>query len=155
MSTKKFAYKALVRSKLENAAPIWSPYCKTQIQQVEKVQRMAARWTCMRWHNTSSDGEMLDELQWPTLEAQPDQSSLFFFHMFQCGTMSIDKDKYLTPSQSTGSTRSSQNSQYCSPQTYSDALNYSFSPRIIGIGIVWLHLWSQLRPQRSIGHSFK
>ena len=89
---------------------------------------MAARWTCRRWRNTSSVGEMLDELQWPTLEARRDQSSLLFFH---CGTMSIDKDKYLTPSQSTRSTRSSHNSQYCRPQTYSDAQKYSFFPRTI------------------------
>ena len=92
-----------------DAAPIWSPYFKTQIQQVEKVQRTAARWTCRRWRNTSSVGEMLDELQWPTLEAQRDQSSLLFFHKIHCGTMSIDKDKYLNPSQSTRSTRSSHN----------------------------------------------
>ena len=47
------------------------------------------------------------------------------------GTMSIDKDKYLTPSQSTRSTRSAHNSQYCRAQTYSDALKYSFFPRTI------------------------
>ena len=48
-----------------------------------------------------------------------------------CGTMHFDKDKYLTPSQSTRSTRSSHNSQYCRPQTYSDALKYSFFQRTI------------------------
>ena len=30
-STKEAAYKTLVRPKPEYAAPIWSPYCKTQI----------------------------------------------------------------------------------------------------------------------------
>ena len=150
-STKEVACKTLVRPKLEYAAPIWSPYCKYQIQQVET----AVSWTRRRWRNTNSVGEMLHELKWPTLEARRNQSSLLLFHKIHCGIMSIDKDKYLTLSQSTRSTRSSHNSQYCRPQTYSDALKYSFFPRTTPIGIALLHLWSQLRPQRNSGHSFK
>ena len=60
-----------------------------------------------------------------------DQSSLLCVLKIHCGTISIDKDKYLTPSQKTRSTRSSQNSQYCRTQTYSDALKFSFFPRTI------------------------
>ena len=89
----------------------------------------AARWTCRRWDNTSSVGEMLNELQWPSLEALRCQPSPLFFHKIHGWTMSIDKDKYLTPSQSTRSTRSSHNSQYYRPQIYSDALNDSFFPK--------------------------
>ena len=90
-STKEVVYKTLVRPKLLYAAPIWIPCCKTQILQVEKVQRTAARWTSRRWRNTSSVGKMLDELQWPTLEARMDKSSLPFFHKIHCGIMSFDK----------------------------------------------------------------
>ena len=61
----------------------------------------------------------------------PEGSVLFAFLPQDYGTMSIDKDKYLTPSQSTRSTRSSHNSQCCRHQTYSDALKYSFYPRTI------------------------
>ena len=62
-STKEDAYKTLVRPTLECAAPFWSPYCKTQIQQKENTcTSLAARWTCRKWRNTSVVGEMLDEL---------------------------------------------------------------------------------------------
>ena len=61
------------------------------------MQRTAARWTCRRWRNTSSVGNMLDELEWPSLEARREQSSLTFFYKIHSGTVSLDKDKYLTP----------------------------------------------------------
>ena len=76
---KEVAYKTLVHPKLEYAAPIWHPYHETQIGQVEKVQRTAARWTCR------SVGDMLDELEWPSLETRREQSSLTFFYKIHSG----------------------------------------------------------------------
>ena len=130
-STKEVAYKTLVWSKLEYVAPICSPHSKLQINQIEKVQRTAARWTCRRWRNTSSVGEMLDELEWPSLEAQRDQSSLLLFHKIHCGAVTIENDKYMTPAHSLKTTRSSHSAQYRRHQTYSDALKNSFFPRTI------------------------
>ena len=137
-STKEVADKTLVQPKLEYAATIWSPYLKLQI---EKVQRTAARWTCRRWRNTSSVGEMLDELEWPSLEAQRDQSSLLLFHKIHCGSVSIEKDKYVTPAHCLKTTRLSHTAQYCRHQTYSDALKNSFPspPRTIP-------MWKSLSP---------
>ena len=94
MHTKEVANKTLVRHQLEYAAPIWHPYHETQIAQVEKVQRTAAMLTCRRWRNTSSAGDMLDELEWPSLEADREQSSLTFFYKIHFGLVSLDKDKY-------------------------------------------------------------
>ena len=107
-STKEDAYKTLVQPNLEYAAPNWSPYSKLQIYQVNKVQRTAAPWTCRRWLNTSYVGEMLDELEWPSLEARRDRSSLLLFHKLHSGAVSIEKDKYLTPAHSLKTTRASQ-----------------------------------------------
>ena len=130
-STKEVAYKTLVRLKLEYAAPIWSPYCKNSDSTSGEGTEDGSPLDLQEVAQHYSVGEILDELQWPTLEARRDQSSLLFFHKIHCGMMSIDKDKYLTLSESTRSTRSSRNSQYCRPQTYSDALKYSFFPRTI------------------------
>ena len=74
---------------------------------------------------------MLDELEWPSLEARRDRSSLFLFHKIHSGAVSIEKDKYLTPAHSLKSTRASHSAQYCSYQTYSDALKNSSFPRTI------------------------
>ena len=151
--TEEVAYRTLVQPKLEYAAPIWSPHLKLQINQIEKVQRTAAHWTCRRWRNTSSVGEMLDELEWPSLEARRDQSSLLLFHKIHCGAVSIEKDKYMTPAHSLKTTRSSHSAQYRRHQTYSDALNNSFFPELFLIGIVCLLLRPLPSPQRSLGHS--
>ena len=81
-STKEVAYKTLVHPKLGYAALILSPHLKLQINQIEKVQRTAACWTCKRWRNMSSVGEMLDELEWPSLEAQGNSPPCFSFTRF-------------------------------------------------------------------------
>ena len=96
---------------------------------------------------------MLDELEWPSLEARRDQSSLLLFHKIHCGAVSIEKDKYMTPAHSLKTTRSSHSAQYRRHQTYSDALKNSFSPELFHIGIVCLLLWQVPSPQRSLGHS--
>ena len=128
--TKEVAYKTLVRPKLEYAAHIWHPYHESQIEQMEKVQRTAARWTCRRWRNISSVGDKLDELEWTSLETRREQSSLTFFYKIHFGTVSLDKDKCLTPVPNLSRTRASHEPQYTRYFAYSDALKNIF-PRTI------------------------
>ena len=69
---------------------------------------------------SSSVSQMLDELEWPSLEARMDQSSLLPFHKIYCGAVSIEKDKYMTPAHSLKTTRSSHSAQYRRHQANSD-----------------------------------
>ena len=153
--TKEVAFKTLVRPQLEYEAPIWHPFHDTQIAQVEKVQRTAARWTCRRWRNTSSFGDMLDELEWPFLEALRKQSSLAFFYKIHSGTVSFDKDKYLTPAPNIRSTRASH--EFQSPDTLLIAkpCRIHSSPGLFQSGIASFPRWPHLRPLRSLRLSFK
>ena len=150
-STKEISYKTLVRPKLEYAAPIWSPYSKLQINQAEKVQRTAARWTCRRWRNTSIvSARCLMSLSGHLLKPAgigPPCSSLIRYILV------LKKNKYLTPAHSLKSTRASHSAQYCRYQTYSDALKNSFSTELFHSGMVFLLRLSIPRLLRSLGHS--
>ena len=63
-------------------------------------QRWACRqwrnWACRQWRNTSSVNDMLDELEWPSQEDRRLKSSLTFFYKIHSGTVSPDKDTYMT-----------------------------------------------------------
>ena len=80
-------------------------------------------------------GAMLDELEWPFLEDRRGQSSLAFFYKIHSGTVSLDKDKYLTPVPNIRSTRASHEFQYTRYLVYSEALTLknSFFPRTIPV----------------------
>ena len=95
------------------------------------MQKTADSWVCRRWHNASSVDDMLDELEWPSLEDRRLKSSLTFFYKIHSGTVSLDKDKYLTAAPRLRYTRASHESQYTRCMSYTDALKNSFFPRTI------------------------
>ena len=64
------AYKSLVRPILEYSQSVWDPYTTSDIQQLEFVQRRAARFTMSRYRRTSSVGAMLEELNWEPLASR-------------------------------------------------------------------------------------
>ena len=57
-------------------------------------------------------GEILDELEWSTLEVRREQAPLFFLYKIYIFAVSIDKSEYFTPAPALKQTRASRNWKY-------------------------------------------
>ena len=76
---------------------------------------------------------MLHELEWPSLEARREQSSLTFFYKIHSDIVSLNRNRYLTHVTCSTQTRASKlnSTKYCRNQVYNNALKNSFFPRTI------------------------
>ena len=65
---KSTAYLTLVRLIMKYAACVWDPYQKYLTNNIEKIQRRAARWVLSNYRQQSNVTDMLHQLQWPSLQ---------------------------------------------------------------------------------------
>ena len=91
-NTKTSAYRSMVRPLLEYCSIVWSPYTQ---EDIEMVQRRAARYVTNRHHNTSSVTSMLEHLEWETLEARRTKNQLVMFFKIIHGLVDIPAKRYL------------------------------------------------------------
>ena len=77
---KEKAYKAYVRPLVEYAATVWDPQSQKAINKIEAIQRRATRFVLNRYHNTSSVSDMLDILQWPSLQQRRQNARLVMMY---------------------------------------------------------------------------
>ena len=94
-SVKTRAYQMYVRPKLEYAGIVWDPHTKTNTDKIEMVQRQAAHWVLGRHHNTSSVTQMLQHLQWRSLEMRRIDTRLTFLYKLRNGLVGLDPSPYL------------------------------------------------------------
>ena len=65
---KKTLYTTIVRPKLEYATAVWDPYYKRDVEKIERVQKLAARFCTGDYRYTSSVTRMLEKLELQLLE---------------------------------------------------------------------------------------
>ena len=81
------AYKALVRPILEYASPVWDPYTNEGINEIEKVQRRAARWITNK-HDSNMEMDM-QILGLPSLENRRNRARLSAFYKLHHGKINV------------------------------------------------------------------
>ncbi|KAI0213334.1 hypothetical protein LSAT2_001640, partial [Lamellibrachia satsuma] len=126
--TKETAYKTLVRPLLEY---VWDPYTASETQSIEKVQRRAARWVLNRHRQTSCIDNMLDSLDWPTLQQRHKKARLVMLYKFHHGLISISSSHLPKPSGCRLSSRRNNTCSYDIPSCRTQYRQMSFFPRTI------------------------
>ena len=127
---KQSAYFALVRPKLEYSSPAWNPYIDKDVNNLEKVQRRAARFVSCDYSQDASVTSMLSKLGWDSLECRRTLASLALFYKIQNGLVNISFPAGVVPKRHTRST-SGHPYQYIQLSPSKDSYRYSFYVRTI------------------------
>jgi hypothetical protein len=96
------AYETIVPPTLEYAASIWDPYNTGQINQLEKVQRRATRFTTKNYteRQPGSVTQMVTQLGWEPLQVRRVKIRLLLLFKIQYNLVAIPAEAYLLPSDS-------------------------------------------------------
>ena len=123
--TKETAYTSMVRPTVEFASCVWDPHESVDINKIEMVQRMDARFVKHRYHNRSSVTEILEDLKCKSLETRRKDSRLTMMYKIIYKQVAIYPDKHLMKPQ-----KQSRNS-YVVPYASTTSRQQSFFPRTI------------------------
>ena len=91
------SYKTLVRPILEYASTVWDPHTTTNINQIEAVQRRAARFVKGDYKTTSSTSQMMRDLGWPTLQDRRVNAKLVMVYRIVNHLIEIPSSSFFRP----------------------------------------------------------
>ena len=80
----KTAYKTLVRPILEYGSTVWDPHCNGLNDELENVQKRAARFVTRNYsHETGSMTGSLEELKWETVQKGRKDNRLILMYTYR------------------------------------------------------------------------
>ena len=127
-SLKERAFKMLVRPNLEYCSTVWDPSSQDLTKTIEMVQRRAARYVTSRYRRRSSVGDMLAQLEWPTLEHRRRVARLSLFRKIVHNEVGINIEDHL-PMRNRTSRRLNNTYAYTIPTSNTDGYRCSFFPK--------------------------
>ena len=134
---KETAYKTLVRPIVEYASTAWGPYLDSHINQLEAVQRKAARFCVGDYRQKSSVTNMIKELGWDSLETRRQKARLTMMFKIANDLVGINKEEHLKPI-TNSRTRKNNNRNFQPIYARLNTYKFSFFPRTI-------HEWNTLK----------
>ena len=94
--TKASAYFTLVRPNIEYCASVRNPYTDQGKRKIEMVQTRSARYVTNKYRNMSSVTDLLDELNWESLESRRTKIQLTLLYKIMNGMVDIPTSPYVT-----------------------------------------------------------
>ena len=128
-------YTTLVRPVIEYAATAWDPDTARNIQQLEAVQRRAARFFTGDYKTTSSTSQMITNLGWSSLQQRRIEARLVMMYRITHDLVDIPAAQYLHPA--TFIQIRGPRYRYMLPFCRTDMYRHSFFP-------AGIRLWNQL-----------
>ena len=125
---KETAYLALVRSTIEYSSVIWDPHLQKDKDQLEKVNRRAARFVTNTYDRQRSASDLLQKLEWPTLEHRRSNQRLTMMYKVVQGLVAVPASS-LEPADTR--TRANHAFKFRNITTATTQYKHSFFPRTI------------------------
>jgi hypothetical protein len=143
-AAKSKAYSTYVRPTLEYSSTVWAPHTEKLVNQLEMVQRRAARFVNRDYQRTSSVTSMLANLQWNSLEHRRNIARVSMLYRIHHHLVDINPSESLYPT--TSSTRG-HNLQFTQLQARKSAYQHSFYPATI---VLWNRLPASIVTQPTL-----
>ena len=130
-------YKSMVQPILEYASNVWSPYHNKDIQCIKTIQRRAARFTVNCYSRYKSVSNILQKLNWPTLEEHRNELKLIMMYKIRSSWPCTYTTNSTSNSLFSNGTIRGHNNRFLQPATRTDIYKYSFFPTAV-------KLWNSL-----------